>query len=222
MPSLCYCVPIKWLCEQTERIPRCTGRKPFLSSEYPEIRLWILPLEKFLAFARDKIPVFYDTWDTFFFLPSNLLGYPREIAKSGDSGSVWKVFTLWQRDSLMAWFKRSSDSHSCAVYFGCIFLLCQKPRQAVLLISFRHFAVLFFLDLNSICSLLLPKILPCNWSKPTHFWGSWAGFVAVLLWRACRIRSPVLLTKGMLHSCVPINPPQCWGACGGGKQGRHD
>lgn len=52
--------------EQTERIPRCTGRKPFLSSEYPEIRLWILPLEKFLAFAWDKIPVFYDTWDTFF------------------------------------------------------------------------------------------------------------------------------------------------------------
>lgn len=27
-----------------------------------------------------------------FFLPSNLLGYPGEIAKSGDSGSVWKVF----------------------------------------------------------------------------------------------------------------------------------
>lgn len=147
--------------EQTERIPRCTGRKPFLSSEYPEIRLWILPLEKFLAFAWDKIPVFYDTWDTFF-LPSNLLGYPGEIAKSGDSESVWKVFTLRQRDSLMAWFKRSSDSHSCTVYFGCIFLLCQKQRQAVLLISFRHFAVLFFLNLNSIRTVFLSKIPPCN------------------------------------------------------------
>lgn len=41
------------------------------------------------------------------FSPSNLLGYPGEIAKSGDSASVWKVFTLLQRDSLMVWFKRS-------------------------------------------------------------------------------------------------------------------
>lgn len=32
MPYLYYCVPFRWLCEQTERIPRCTGRKPFLSS----------------------------------------------------------------------------------------------------------------------------------------------------------------------------------------------
>lgn len=152
-----------------------------------------------------------------FFLPSNLLGYPGEIAKSGDSGSVWKVFTLRQRDSLMAWFKRSSDSHSCTVYFGCIFLLCQKQRQAVLLISFRHFAVLLFLNLNSICTLFLSKIPLCSQSKPTHFWESWAAFVAILLWRACRIWPPVLLTKGVLHSCVLINPSQCWGACDEGK-----
>lgn len=36
------------------------------AAEYLEIWLWILPLEKFLAFVHDKIPVFYDTWDTVF------------------------------------------------------------------------------------------------------------------------------------------------------------
>lgn len=90
--------------------------------------------------------------------------------------------------------------------FWLHFLLCQKQRQAVMLISFRHFAVLFFLNLNSICTLFLSKIPLCNWSKPTHFWESWAGLVT---WRAWRIRSSVLLAKGMLHSCVPINPSQC-------------
>lgn len=35
------------------------------SSEYLEIWLRILPLEKLLAFVWDKIPLFYDTWDTF-------------------------------------------------------------------------------------------------------------------------------------------------------------
>lgn len=36
------------------------------SSEYLEIWLRILPLERFLAFVWDKIPLFYDTWDISF------------------------------------------------------------------------------------------------------------------------------------------------------------
>lgn len=37
---------------------------PSSSSKYLEIWLWVLPLEKFLAFVWDNILVFYDTSDT--------------------------------------------------------------------------------------------------------------------------------------------------------------
>lgn len=42
--------------------------------------------------------------------------------------------------------------------FWLHFLSCQKQRQAVMLISFRHFAVLFFLNLNSPVAVQDPSV----------------------------------------------------------------
>lgn len=46
--------------------------------------------------------------------------------------------------------------------FWLNFLLCQKQKKGILLITFGHFTVLFLLYLSSICTLSLYEITPCN------------------------------------------------------------
>lgn len=75
------------------------------SSKCLELWFQIFPLEKFWPLFGIKFQYFMTHGILLF--PSNLLACPGEIAKSGDSESVWKIFTLRQRDSLMAWSKRS-------------------------------------------------------------------------------------------------------------------
>jgi len=84
------------------------------SSEYLEIWLQILPLEKFLAFVRDKIPVFYDTSDTFFPLAIYwvILGKPPSL----EILQVFGRFLLYGRETVSWPSSKGAKIHTAGLF----------------------------------------------------------------------------------------------------------
>lgn len=94
------------------------------SSKCLELWLQIFPLEKFLAFIWDKIPVFYDTWDT---------SFPQQF--TGLSWGKCQVWGFWEcLEDFYFTAERQFDGLvqkelSWTVYFSWVFCYARRERR---------------------------------------------------------------------------------------------